>query len=143
MYLSFNMQIDLKVGTCIHKTFVNGFNLWVDNRSILRQKIVEHNVLSCEHTLKGVPYITGRLLFKISWTFCFIWFLYADFKHLRDQNHREKSCYVASEFIAESVGWNLLKFWYLVQWIYSNTLPKKIRILNEHIKFYLKCMLPP
>ena len=97
MDLSFNMQIDLKVGTCIHKTFVNGFNLWVDNRSILRQKIVEHNVLSCEHTLKGVPYITGRLLFKISWTFCFIWFLYADFKHLRDQNHREKSCYVVDE----------------------------------------------
>jgi hypothetical protein len=29
-----------------------------------------------------------------------IWSLYADFKHLGDQNHREKSCYVASEFIA-------------------------------------------
>jgi hypothetical protein len=28
--------------------------------------------------------------------------LYADFKHLGDQNHREKSCYVASEFIALS-----------------------------------------
>jgi hypothetical protein len=26
---------------------------------------------------------------------------------------------------SESVGWNLLKFWYLLQWIYSNTLPKK------------------
>jgi hypothetical protein len=26
--------------------------------------------------------------------------LYADFKHLGDHNHREKSCYVASEFIA-------------------------------------------
>jgi hypothetical protein len=26
--------------------------------------------------------------------------LYADFKNLGDQNHREKSCYVASEFIA-------------------------------------------
>jgi hypothetical protein len=35
--------------------------------------------------------------------------LYADFKHLGDQNHIEKSCYVASEFIALSVGWNLLK----------------------------------
>jgi hypothetical protein len=33
--------------------------------------------------------------------------LYADFKHLGDQNHREKSCYVASEFIeknSKSVG---------------------------------------
>jgi hypothetical protein len=29
--------------------------------------------------------------------------LYADFKHLGDQNHREKSCYVASEFIAPSL----------------------------------------
>jgi len=29
--------------------------------------------------------------------------LYADFKHLRDQNHREKSCYVAIEFIAPSL----------------------------------------
>jgi hypothetical protein len=29
--------------------------------------------------------------------------LYADFKHLSDQNHREKSCYVASEFIALSL----------------------------------------
>ena len=48
--------------------------------------------------------------------------------HLGDQYHREKSCYVASEF--ESVGWNLLKFWYLLQWIYSNTLPKK----NKNIK---------
>jgi hypothetical protein len=26
---------------------------------------------------------------------------------------------------SESVGRNLLKFWYLLQWIYSNTLPKK------------------
>jgi hypothetical protein len=32
---------------------------------------------------------------------------------------------VCCEFIAESVGRNLLKFWYLLQWIYSNTLPKK------------------
>ena len=32
-----------------------------------------------------------------------IWCLYADFKHLGDQNHREKSCYVASEFIALSL----------------------------------------
>jgi hypothetical protein len=29
--------------------------------------------------------------------------LYADFKHLGEQNHREKSCYVASEFIALSL----------------------------------------
>jgi hypothetical protein len=29
--------------------------------------------------------------------------LYADFKHLGDQNHREKSCYVASELIALSL----------------------------------------
>jgi hypothetical protein len=29
--------------------------------------------------------------------------LYADFKHLGDQNHREKSCYVAIEFIALSL----------------------------------------
>jgi hypothetical protein len=29
--------------------------------------------------------------------------LYADFKHLGDQNHRDKSCYVASEFIATSL----------------------------------------
>ena len=28
--------------------------------------------------------------------------MYADFKHLGDQNQREKSCYVASEFIALS-----------------------------------------
>ena len=27
--------------------------------------------------------------------------------------------------------------------MYSNTLPKKIRKLNEQIKFYLKCMVPP
>ena len=27
--------------------------------------------------------------------------------------------------VIESVGWNWLKFWYLLQWIYSNTLPKK------------------
>ena len=32
-----------------------------------------------------------------------IWCLYADFKHLGDQNHREKSCYVVSEFIALSL----------------------------------------
>ena len=32
-----------------------------------------------------------------------IWCLYADFKHLGDQNHREKSCYVTSEFIALSL----------------------------------------
>jgi hypothetical protein len=32
-----------------------------------------------------------------------IWCLYADFKHLGDQNHREKSCYVACEFIARSL----------------------------------------
>jgi hypothetical protein len=32
-----------------------------------------------------------------------IWCLYADFKHLGDQNHRKKSCYVASEFIALSL----------------------------------------
>ena len=32
-----------------------------------------------------------------------IWCLYADFKHLGGQNHREKSCYVASEFIAPSL----------------------------------------
>ena len=32
-----------------------------------------------------------------------IWCLYADFKHLGGQNHREKSCYVASEFIALSL----------------------------------------
>jgi hypothetical protein len=32
-----------------------------------------------------------------------IWCLYADFKHISDQNHREKSCYVASEFIAHLV----------------------------------------
>jgi hypothetical protein len=30
-------------------------------------------------------------------------FDHADFKHLSDQNHREKSCYVASEFIALSL----------------------------------------
>ena len=30
-------------------------------------------------------------------------FDHADFKHLSDQNHREKSCYVASEFIAMSL----------------------------------------
>jgi hypothetical protein len=30
-------------------------------------------------------------------------FEYADFKHLGNQNHREKSCYVASEFIAPSL----------------------------------------
>jgi hypothetical protein len=29
--------------------------------------------------------------------------LYADFKHLGDQNHREKSCYGASECIALSL----------------------------------------
>jgi hypothetical protein len=29
--------------------------------------------------------------------------LYVDFKHLGDQNHREKSCHVASEFIALSL----------------------------------------
>jgi hypothetical protein len=29
--------------------------------------------------------------------------LYAYFKHLGDQNHREKNCYVASEFIALSL----------------------------------------
>jgi len=28
-------------------------------------------------------------------------------------------------YSSESVGWNLLKFWYLLQWIYSNILPKK------------------
>ena len=32
-----------------------------------------------------------------------IWCLYADFKHLGDQNHREKSCYGASECIALSL----------------------------------------
>jgi hypothetical protein len=32
-----------------------------------------------------------------------IWCLFADFKHLGDQNHREKSCYVANEFIALSL----------------------------------------
>jgi hypothetical protein len=32
-----------------------------------------------------------------------IWGLYADLKHLGDQNHREKSCCVASEFIALSL----------------------------------------
>jgi hypothetical protein len=32
-----------------------------------------------------------------------IWCLYADFKHLGDQNHREKSCFVASEFIVPSL----------------------------------------
>jgi hypothetical protein len=31
-----------------------------------------------------------------------IWCLYADFMHLGDQNHREKSCYVATELIALS-----------------------------------------
>jgi hypothetical protein len=29
--------------------------------------------------------------------------VYADFKHFGDQNHREKSCYVPSEFIALSL----------------------------------------
>jgi hypothetical protein len=52
----------------------------------------------------------------------------------------ERKAAVASEFI--SVGWNLLKKNYLLQWIYSNT-AKKIRKLNEQIKFYLKCMVPP
>jgi hypothetical protein len=32
-----------------------------------------------------------------------IWCLYADFKHLGDQNHGEKSCDVAGEFIALSL----------------------------------------
>jgi hypothetical protein len=32
---------------------------------------------------------------------------------------------------SESVGWNLLKFWYLLQWIYSSTLPTK---KNKKIK---------
>ena len=32
-----------------------------------------------------------------------IWCLCADFKHIGDQNHREKSCYVASESIALSL----------------------------------------
>ena len=32
-----------------------------------------------------------------------IWCLCADFKHIGDQNHREKSCYVASESIAPSL----------------------------------------
>jgi hypothetical protein len=35
--------------------------------------------------------------------FVCLWCMYADFKHLGDQNHREKSCYVASEFIALSL----------------------------------------
>jgi hypothetical protein len=31
-------------------------------------------------------------------------YLSIDFKHLGDQNHREKNCYVASEFITLLVG---------------------------------------
>jgi Ni,Fe-hydrogenase I cytochrome b subunit len=64
--------------------------------------------------------------------------LYADFKHLRDQNHREKSGYVASEFIAPSL---LLKFAKILIFIkvdiFKHT-AKKIRKLNKQIKFYLK-----
>jgi hypothetical protein len=40
----------------------------------------------------------------------------------------------ANIYSSESVGWNLLKFWYLLQWIYIvKHTAKKIRKLNEHI----------
>ena len=68
--------------------------------------------------------------------------MYADFKHLGDQNHREKSCYVAREFIA--LCW--LEFVKILIFIRVDTFKhtvKKIRKLDEQIKFYLKCMVPP
>jgi len=54
------------------------------------------------HVLRGYHTLQGENSLEISWTFLIIWCLYADFKHLGDQNHREKSCYVASECIALS-----------------------------------------
>ena len=38
---------------------------------------------------------------------------------------REKLLYGLWIYSSESVCWHLLKFWYLLQWIYSNTLPKQ------------------
>jgi hypothetical protein len=47
--------------------------------------------------------VVGRVISSVAPIPLIIWCLYADFKHLGDQNHREKSCYVASEFIALSL----------------------------------------
>ena len=46
-------------------------------------------------------------------------------------------------YSSESVGWNLLKCWYLLQWIYSNTLPKnkKIKRADQSVWYPLKEVL--
>jgi hypothetical protein len=60
--------------------------------------------------------------------------LYADFKHLGNQNHREKSCYVASEFLALSLLEFVKLLIFITVDIFKHT-AKKIRKLNEQIKF--------
>ena len=46
-------------------------------------------------------------------------------------------------YSSESAGWNLLKILiFITVDIFKHT-AKKIRKLNEQIKFYLKCMVPP
>jgi hypothetical protein len=68
--------------------------------------------------------------------------LHADFKHLGDQNHREKNWYVASEFIALGLLEFVKILIFITVDIFKHT-AKKIRKLNEQIKFDLKCMVSP
>jgi hypothetical protein len=66
------------------------------------------NIYPCNHCHGGMWRIVFYLEVKKKTTF-FIYVghtvinLWTDFKHLGDQNHREKRCYVASEFIALSL----------------------------------------
>jgi hypothetical protein len=51
--------------------------------------------------------------------------LYADVKHLGDQNHREKSCYVASEFIQKKIKLLWSAYYYNENKRLSNKKPTK------------------
>ena len=56
---------------------------------------------------------------------------------------REKLLFGWWIYSSESVCWNLLKFDIYYSGYIQTHCQKKIRKLNEQIKFYLKCMVPP
>ena len=69
---------------------------YIENQNIINYFLL---IVKCRCRCNGkIPHLRWYLTLQLN--VLIIWCLYADFKHLGDQNHWEKSCYVASELIA-------------------------------------------
>ena len=102
----------------------------------------------CSLYVKVVPYTSGkiwsaRLIFLFFWQCVWLYIsTVINIKILTNSNQQTQSYKFTSHMAAFLwVCW--LEYVKILIFIRVDILPKKIRKLNEQIKFYLKCMVPP